>query len=46
MKITTKIKGHKREFPDLTFEEIKQVVKYMNEGKTEEEALELVKHGK
>lgn len=45
MKIKTQIKGHKREYPDLTFEEVTKLVKIMNEGKTEEEALEMVKHG-
>lgn len=45
MKIKTQIKGYKREFDKLTFEQVKEVVKLMNSGKTEEEALELIKHG-
>jgi len=33
-----KISGEKKEYPDMTLEQIKVMVKYLNQGMTEEEA--------
>ena len=45
MKIKSNFKGGKKEYPDLTFEQVKLLVDYMNQGKTEKEAMELVLNG-
>lgn len=37
-----KIDGVKKEYKDLTYEQVKKLVTLMREGKTEEEALEMI----
>lgn len=38
-----KIEGSKKEYPGLSFEQVKELVSLMRSGKTEKEALELIK---
>ena len=45
MKANIVVKGHKKEYPDLTIEEINKMIDLMDAGKTEAEALELIHNG-
>lgn len=36
-----KVKTDKKEYPELTYEQVVVMCKHMNEGKTEQEAIEL-----
>lgn len=40
------VKGSKKEYPGLSFEQVKELVSLMRSGKTEKEALELIKKWK
>lgn len=42
MKTNVNVIQDKKEYPELTYEQVKELTKLMNEGKTEKEALELI----
>ena len=43
MKFQVEVKSGGKEYPELSFEQVKELVRLMNEGHTEEEALEMIK---
>lgn len=43
-KLKIEVIGEAKEYPELTFEQVEELVRLLREGKTEKEALEMIKH--
>jgi len=45
LKPSSKIEYEVKEYPELTFEQVEELVRLLKSGKTEEEALEMIRNG-